>query len=1260
MKRLFLMLFALGSAVSLMAETGVWGGSTASQSLIRYDWDTTGCWVDGYVPSNGDDVDFSFWPGTGQNRLYLECVELASKKGHTFGTLSGTYGRGICWDGRGSDSSYVLSIADPCGWLGWFDLYGWGTFCFSATDSFTPFVRRMHVRDVLHIDVPTANTMAAVSNLYGAGMIVKKGAGRLEVGRIAPGTRLHVSAGSVKVGGSAPDDASLLASALAKAALHLDASAPETIDTDETGHVTKWRDVRPSSSRYAAAARRSASSRPYNLPTMVENFQNGLPVVDFGDYGTETAATNPATTTAALQFDAEIPLVRDAFFVEADRTETVSGGVRPCLLASGISTKVFIRGTNGSIFDLTSGAETGNPRITDPLTLRDGEFRVDGATINQYSHVFSGTELKLLSYTPRDEATYVPMGALATEYGARVGGIRVGEVIIFTEKLTEQERSAVIRHLLAKWKPSALKPDLDRLQFSASSSAALDVPEGETLRVEELRTKGTTLTKTGAGTLAVRRLDGVSTINVNDGDVAFDSTFVKPSAVPAPASSPYRHYDASDTGSIVYDTDYAGQSYISGWLDRSRDAAKTAHTITNTPNKNRTLGYPQLVENAQNGLPAISFGVVVETPTNAPNSAAMGFDDTTDCFADNNNIREVFYVYKQNGMYGIAPKTYLLGNYNGYDSYTLDFYPHYSTSMMFRPGTASGIVLSGLWSLDGSMINPSVDMDQATATSFHVYHGAFASPVLSTAFFLDRGGAGLVGGGTIAEVILYDRELTKQERVDTEAYLVEKWMGVAHPASTGLSPTVNFAAGRPATVAADGDTRLGVVSSGTAALNKCGDGALTVVEADMANLDSVTVEGGSLTIARWMDTPAFHFDAADTNSLTLVPSDNGDGTVRTNVTQWADTRGTGLVATPYYDTSASAASRIAFTNPVYTAKSRADGKVRPLVDFGKKSTLGSSQYPESSAGLKLSRRFTNIREAHCVFSDANGANTMFVFTDLQSYNYHRYGNQISRNDSSPTKIVGEGTIESDGVPKTRTYVPSGFHVLSFVPTADTAIGSIAVDRTSGCGGCYISEMVGFTNALPEARRKYVEAMLVRKWGTVNNASYVVWTNELQSVTVKSGGVFRPVDDLAEKFTLSATSFSGGGMVDADVIVPSGGVLAAGDADAAGTFAVDGNLTLADGASLEFDISGSGCDSISVSGAFTAEGAVSVSVAGMLAIHPHEAVDYTLIAADGGMVADLSAWTLSPDAGGRFRASLLRDGDAIKLRLVGKGTVLNIR
>ena len=124
MKRLFLMLFALGSAVSLMAETGVWGGSTASQSLIRYDWDTTGCWVDGYVPVNGDDVDFSFWPGTGQNRLYLECVDLASKKGHTFGTLSGTYGRGIRWDGRGSDSSYVLSIADPCGWLGWFDLYG--------------------------------------------------------------------------------------------------------------------------------------------------------------------------------------------------------------------------------------------------------------------------------------------------------------------------------------------------------------------------------------------------------------------------------------------------------------------------------------------------------------------------------------------------------------------------------------------------------------------------------------------------------------------------------------------------------------------------------------------------------------------------------------------------------------------------------------------------------------------------------------------------------------------------------------------------------------------------------------------------------------------------------------------------------------------------------------------------------------------------------------------------------------------------------
>ena len=106
--------------------------------------------------------------------------------------------------------------------------------------------------------------------------------------------------------------------------------------------------------------------------------------------------------------------------------------------------------------------------------------------------------------------------------------------------------------------------------------------------------------------------------------------------------------------------------------------------------------------------------------------------------------------------------------------------------------------------------------------------------------------------------------------------------------------------------------------------------------------------------------------------------------------------------------------------------------------------------------------------------------------------------------------------------------------------------------------------------------------------------------------------------------------------------------------------MNGNLTLAADTSLEFDISGSGCDSISVSGAFTAEGAVSVSVAGMSAIHPHEAVDYTLIAADDGIVADMSAWTLSTDAGRRFRASLLKDGDTVKLRLVGKGTALNIR
>ena len=1209
---------AANAFAAVFADTAVWGGSNAKAALQSYTWATASNWVDGYVPASGDDVDMTAWPGTNEDKSYLESVSLPTKSNVTFDSLYGVYGRTLQWNGYGSDSSYVLTITNANDFAGVFDLYGWGTFRFAALADFTPVIRDMRAKNALNINVPTAATSAVVSNLFGSGTVWKKGSGHLDIGRVAPGTQIHVDAGTVSVGGHGSE--SLLAAALAKAAFHVDASAPGTVVTDGEGKVTRWNDVRAGWPVYAQRGGRG-TNKDYNLPTVVENFQNGLPAIDFGDYGNETDVKNAATNTAALRFSRLFTNVKDAFFVEADRTASPKG--QPPLFATGVSSKIFIRNSTGQVFNSSPGVTTGTSSINNPLDLVAGDVRVDGCKIDTLNYKFSGTELKVLGYTPRDEATYVPMEMFAGEYGARFGGIRVGEALVFTNKLTEAERSAITRYLLAKWKPAAVKPDLSALEVKVSGTVTMPVADGEELSVGVLKAPGTSVVKTGDGMLTVGRFENVTGVSVSGGGIAFDGASAPaPSPNPQPAANPFRHYDASDVDSVHYTTDTdTGDRLVTSWDDQSGDASKTATTLATRPRNGNALGSPKYLDGEQNGLPAIDFGVVTSTTAAEPNSAAMVFDTVTDV-ANGKNVREVFFVFRKNSVNdGVPSQTIIFGNrVAGTDSNAMDFYPYYNSLQMFRPSFAAPYVLGGLWTIDGYVGDCFGMKSTAPFLEYHVYHGAFASEALTTAFFIDRGGVGLVGGGRIGEVILYDRELTLQERVDTEAYLVSKWMNAAHPA-TLQPPPIAFGDGVAAKVGvAGGSLTLTNVSASSGTFVKTGDGALTVTAINDASLRNVTVEGGTLSmpVRVGAPVPAFHFDASDMSSLSYFVEDGV-----TNITSWADTRGNGLVAN-------AVVKNYSVTNPTLMTVVRADGKARPCLDFGKKNNT-------NSAGMQMSRSFSNIREAHCVFTDANGANTMFVFTDMSYYNYHRYGNQISRNDGTPYEMVGNGIIEADSVAKTKSYIPKGsFEVLSFVPTADTHISSIALDRTSSAGGCRISEMIAFSEAQSDADRLYLERMLMAKWGTAANVDVPVRTNEFGSVTLRNGATFHPVDGLAPEFVLKLDAASGDGTIDA------AGVL------------------LADGATHSATVSGAVAP-LSVAGAFANEGGVSLSVTVDKAPATRGVTEYAILSAEDVSGVDLSGWTVSA-AGLRasYGAELAKSGNKIVLRVSAPGMLMLVR
>ena len=235
-------------------------------------------------------------------------------------------------------------------------------------------------------------------------------------------------------------------------------------------------------------------------------------------------------------------------------------------------------------------------------------------------------------------------------------------------------------------------------------------------------------------------------------------------------------------------------------------------------------------------------------------------------------------------------------------------------------------------------------------------------------------------------------------------------------------------------------------------------------------------------------------------------------------------------------------------------------------------------------------------------------------------------------------MVGNGIIEADSVAKTKDYVPKGsFEVLSFVPTADTHIGSIALDRSSAAGGCRISEMIAFSEAQSAEDRLYLERMLMKKWGTAANVDVPVRTNVFGSVTLRNGATFHPVDGIAPEFVLKLDAASGDGTIDA------AGVL------------------LADGATLTFSVDGaSGAgDTLTVAGSLLAEDEVDVSVTFTSAPPRGAVATYTLVSATDADV-DLSSWRLATNLGSNKRCELVQSAGAIQLRVHPGGLMMIVR
>lgn len=272
-----------------------------------------------------------------------------------------------------------------------------------------------------------------------AGPFTKTGAGTAVLGWGDAGAEIHVAEGAVEAGEvSAPPPRGLSA--------WLDATAAASLTTNEAGVVSNWADRRGGT---FAAVRQSE----HQLPVWTANALNGLPVLDFG----RMAEHDVEGDDRMMAFSPARTEIRTVFWVIGSKN---GGGF---LLGDSQALdgykRHFHRGGNFLTADAPLWDDTGR----DKGVVRAGETWVNGVAVDGTKTGLGGAyDLVGWRISETDDAAGASAGAtwLASCYAAGKdsnyrlnGGQELGELLIYTNRLTDAERDAATAYLARKWFP---------------------------------------------------------------------------------------------------------------------------------------------------------------------------------------------------------------------------------------------------------------------------------------------------------------------------------------------------------------------------------------------------------------------------------------------------------------------------------------------------------------------------------------------------------------------------------------------------------------------------------------------------------------------------------------------------------------------------------------------------------------------------------------------------------------------------------------
>lgn len=673
------------------------------------------------------------------------------------------------------------------------------------------------------------------------------------------------------------------------------------------------------------------------------------------------------------------------------------------------------------------------------------------------------------------------------------------------------------------------------------SGAEVKLPEGGTLKVTGSFTAADGARITGAGAIDVPGgLDGLGGAVFSDGaSVAFTQSNGEPiyeqPAGTAPAGTPAFWVDAK----LGVVTASGESSDVLRWNDVRGDGYMFATNVASV--------YPTLETDAAGRRFIRIARVATASKTDIAATAALVWDVPL------SSIRTVFAVvdaYDGGGSWlGSSPRIS-----------THDYWRNagWASWNQVMGGQCSGKILNGTIYVNGETIPATgVGLPYAgydfTATNYR--KEPVSLPLCLT--FMTSGDTeadafgfcnyedGCNGQARIYEYVIYTNVLTTAQRLETEEYLMKKWMS-AHANYERLAEVQDRldefdVEDSPALMVSDGELTAIDVVSGAGTLVKTGGGTLYVedlvspetavdVRAGIFNLRSVKTTAETLPVS-----PFVHFDASDQSSLAARTVDGV-----TTVTVMNDVRGEG------YPQAVMAKGSSLELN----ATAGVGG--RTMLDFGAMSEGGTMKYELDGAAVnseKLRTSVSVIGTAHGGGVLVGGANASRSFHDLDGLYRTNVTDNASPMVCSKFNRPRAGMFNSSSPRANRTRLNGVF--VNPVTTGFSGgydLVSLAVyDEfgSSGIGGCHygaqcdgqeFGEQILFEETLSREQILNVEAYLRRKWFGADERAYR--GSRAKALAVSAGAVVNVYGD--SPFVVS--SLSGAGTVNGAVaLAPDGGL-----------------------------------------------------------------------------------------------------------------------